>query len=123
MYELPQPPRVVFWERVYCGVMGAVYLLLVVGSVVAAVFHDSIADANTSPGEVLFGSVAIGGLSAVFAAVFLAGLFVPRRRWAWVYHLVLMGIGMTSCACLPFVVPLLVFWLRPEVQAYYGGPA
>jgi hypothetical protein len=122
MYETP-PPRVVFWQRVYCGVMGAVYLAIVVGSLLAAAFHDSLADADTSPREVIFGSLVIGGLSAIFAAVFLAGLFVPRRRWAWVYHLVLMGIGMTSCACLPFVVPLLVFWLRPEVQAYYGGAA
>ena len=119
----PAVPRVLFWQRLYCAAMGGVYVLLVLGCIVAAILKDEMADATTSPGEVLVGALAIAAISVCCAAVFLAGLFLPRRRWAWVYHLVLIGIGMTSCACLPFVTPLLIFWIRPEVQAYFGGPA
>ena len=116
-------PRVVFWQRAYCAAMGALYGLLVLGSLAMIVFNDEMADASTDPGEVIVIGVVVGLMCAAFAAAYLAGLFLPRRRWVWVYHIVLIAIGMTSCACLPFVVPLLIFWIRPDVQAYFSGPA
>lgn len=117
----PTAPRVVSWQRLYCAAMTALYLALVLGCLLAAIFRERMADAQTSPGEVLFGAAFVGAISLACAAVYAAGLFLPRRRWAWLYHLALIGIGMTSCACLPFALPLLIFWIRPEVQAYYGG--
>ena len=114
-------PAVVSWQKVYCGVLAAVYLLLTLGGLALAVFHRQAADAQTSAGEALFLGVVLALTCAACAAAFGAGLFLPRRRWAWIYHLVLIGIGMTSCACLPFTIPLLIFWIRPEVQRYYSG--
>jgi hypothetical protein len=48
------------------------------------------------------------------------GPFLPAKPWAWVYGLVLIAIGFTSCCCIPFSVPLLVYWIKPETRAHFG---
>jgi len=50
---------------------------------------------------------------------FGVGVFLPREPWAWIYGIVTIGIGMTSCATLPFCIPLLIFWIKPETKAYF----
>jgi hypothetical protein len=114
------PPPVLFWQQLYCAAMAALYALLTVGGGAVMVWRERLADASTSALELLVtgGVLAVVGLP--LAALFAAALFLPRRPWAWVYQVVLIAIGMTSCCCLPFVVPLLIFWIRPEVQAYFG---
>jgi hypothetical protein len=117
------PPGVLLWQRVYCGAMTLMYVVLVAVCIAMAVFADDLADAETSSGELLFGGILLGIVSLGCAALFAAGLFLPRRRWAWIYHLVLIGLGMTSCACLPATVPLLIFWVRSDTQQWFGGTA
>lgn len=110
------PPPVWRWYRLYAGALAAVYVLVVVGGLLMAVL------APQEPGEPppwLFGLLAVV-LGGVFAAAFIAAFFLPRRPWAWIYHLVLIAIGMTSACCIPFSVPLLVFWLKTETRAYFG---
>jgi hypothetical protein len=38
----------------------------------------------------------------------------------WVYDLVVICLGMTSACILPASVPLLIFWLKPEVKSHFG---
>ncbi len=58
------------------------------------------------------------GLS--LAAACAGAAFLPRRPWAWVAGLVLIGIGITSCCLLPAAIPLMIGWIRPEVQTWFG---
>ena len=63
------------------------------------------------------------GLGIVFTALYGAAPFLPKKHWAWVYHLVMICIGLTSCCCLPVCIPLLIYWLKPETKAMFGaGP-
>ena len=57
------------------------------------------------------------------AAAFSAGIFLPPRLWVWIYGIVLIAVGFTSACCIPFCVPLLIYWLKPEAKAYFGRPA
>jgi hypothetical protein len=114
------PPAVVPWQKAYCAAMAAVYLLLFGFGLVLAVFRESLADATDSPTDNLIAGLLIAAVSLPLAAIFAAGPFLPRRPWAWTYHIVLIALGMTSCACLPFTVPLLIFWIRPDTQAWFG---
>jgi hypothetical protein len=41
----------------------------------------------------------------------------------WVYDLVVICVGMTSFCCMPVCIPLLIFWIKPEVRAYFGRTA
>jgi hypothetical protein len=115
--EAPRPP-VLWWQQAYCGAMTLLYVAVVVG--VLALFWAEWADAEMSAAELLvFGGMVLA-LGLALAGAFAASFFLPRRPWVWVYHLVLIAIGMTSACCLPVTVPLLVFWIRPEVKAYFG---
>ncbi|WP_211325572.1 hypothetical protein [Roseimicrobium gellanilyticum] len=59
------------------------------------------------------------GLGAPFTVACLPPLVSSPRPWVWAYSRVLICIGFTGCT-LPFFIPLLIFWLKPEVKAYYG---
>jgi hypothetical protein len=56
----------------------------------------------------------------LFCAPFVTGIFLPRKSWAWIFGLVLICIGLTSACLLPFCIPLLIFWIKPETKTYFG---
>ena len=116
-------PAVVLWQNIYCGAMALLYLLLTGVGAAFAVFRESLADAKTSANENLIVGLVLIAVCLPLAGIFAAGPFLPRRPWSWIYHIVLISLGLTSCACLPVSVPLLIFWIRPEVQAWFGGQA
>jgi hypothetical protein len=63
-------------------------------------------------------------IGLVVVGVPLALLFgiaplLPKRPWSWVYGLVMIIIGLTSCCTWPLTIPLLIRWFRPEIKAYY----
>lgn len=66
-------------------------------------------------------------MSAVFIILGLAFFvpyalapFLPRKSWVWVFGLVLICLGLSSACCLPVCIPLLIFWLKPDMKAFYG---
>jgi hypothetical protein len=117
---VPSEPRVVFWYRLYCGAMVLLYLACIAGGVAMVVFRDSLVDADMSSTEAGITGVVLAGVGLGLAAAFTAAFFLPRRRWAWTYHLVLIALGLTSCCCMPVTVPLLIFWIRADTQAYFA---
>jgi hypothetical protein len=72
-----------------------------------------------NPRGITAGWVIIGA-AIVFSFPFMAGLVLPRKPWTWMFGIVLMALGMTSICFLPFVAALLIFWIKPETQAYFG---
>jgi hypothetical protein len=66
----------------------------------------------------------MGVLMLVFGLVFCVPYasvpFLPRKSWVWILGLVLICIGLTSACCLPASIPLLIFWIKPEMKAFYG---
>jgi hypothetical protein len=118
-YDSSRPP-VLVWYRVYAAAMALLYLLCVLGGAAFLVFRDQLADRETPPEAVIIYGVILAGMGLVFAIAYLAAFFLPRARWAWIYHLVMICIGLTSCCTIPASVPLLIFWLKPETQDYFG---
>ena len=65
------------------------------------------------------------GFTGIFLLIFSIPLivlcafliFLPRKPWVWIYSLIIIGLGMTGC-CLPACIPILIFWIKPEVQIY-----
>src|SRR5512134_3463525 len=117
------PPRVVFWFRAYCGFMTAVYVIFGLGSVAFIVFSSKLAEADKDGMPETF-LIAYGAFLVVLglglAAAFAAPFFLAPKSWVWIYDLLLIAVGMTSCACWPITVPLLIYWIKPEAQAYFG---
>ena len=113
-------PPVLRWHRLYCGLMTLVLLPFPMVCLVAALFPQWLADAEHPVAETRFiGAVMLVPFGALTLA-FLASFFLPRRPWVWVYHIVLICLGMTGCL-LPACVALLVYWLKPETKAHFAG--
>ncbi|HEX8197473.1 MAG TPA: zinc ribbon domain-containing protein [Pyrinomonadaceae bacterium] len=110
--------RVFFWYRVYAGLMAAMYAMLVALGVFMIVFGSQSNDKDAA--GAVFGGAFYAILGGGFFLIFAVALFLPRKPWTWIYHIVLICIGMTSCCLLPFSIPLLINWLKPETKAFFG---
>ena len=107
-----------FWYRVYVAVMAVLYLLLAVVGIVMAVipFETSARDRE----QLVIIGIVYAILGAIFFLVFAVAFFLPPKPYNWIVGIVMLAIGMTSCCTLPAVIPLLIFWVKPETQAFFG---
>ncbi len=115
-------PPVVKWYRLYAGAMAALYLLVLLAGVGMLIFLPGNEPSlrGTEKVVVLTYVGFLVALGAALGAAFGASLFLPPKPWVWIYDLVLIAIGLTSPCCLPASVPLLIFWIRRDTQAYFG---
>jgi hypothetical protein len=72
------------------------------------------------PWTILVYGIILLVVGAALLVACVAGFFLPRRPLAWIAHLVLISIGLTSCCTIPAPVPLLVAWLKPDLRAWFG---
>jgi hypothetical protein len=107
------------WYRVYCGVMAGMYFLLIfLGIFMATVVPPT--RQYESPQENLIIGIVYTVLGVVFFLIFAVALFLPRKSYNWIVGIVMMALGMTSCCFLPFLIPLMIYWVKPETKAYFG---
>lgn len=113
-----QPPKVVFWFRIYAGALTALYVLCMIASVVffflATRMHGEERTAFLVNAVLFF---VIGLPLAIGCAL---PFFLPRKPWVWVYDLVIICLGMGSCCILPASVALLIYWINPEAKAWFN---
>lgn len=103
-------PAVVIWFKIYCAVMVLIYAFSALVLVLMGFLGDG--------GLVFY--LLLGALCAGLGIVSGLPILLPARPWVWVYGLVMIGLGMTSACLLPVCIPLLIFWIRPEVRRHYG---
>jgi hypothetical protein len=134
---IPGPkPRVVLYYRLWCALLVALYLGIGVYELLVyrghiepdlglftemVVKHDqamkkqAVAEAR----EDALGGAFVAGGGAIFYAI---AVLVPRRRWGWT-----LGTIALALSFFPFMltvagmIPLLVFWLKPETKRYFSG--
>lgn len=116
--DLERGRRTFFWYKIYAALMAAMYAMLVALGVfmLAAGSRTGVEDR----GEAAIVGVVYAFLGAIFFLVFAAVFFLPHKPWTWIYHIVLICLGMTSCCLLPLTIPLLINWLKPETKALFG---
>jgi hypothetical protein len=113
-----QPPKVIGWFKVYCGFLCLLYMAVAALSLLFLLPDP--ADLKMSPVEARLVGMLLLVLGLGFFGVCLLPLIVRPRPWLWVYDLVVICLGMTSACILPASVPLLIFWLRPDVKQHFG---
>ena len=113
-----EPPKVVFWFKLYAGFLAFIYLLVTGCSMIF--FFVSPAELEMERPEALI----MGGVFLAFGLSFLIAsalpLFLKPRPWVWIYDLVIICLGLTSACSLPMCIPLLIFWLKPETKRHFG---
>jgi drug/metabolite transporter (DMT)-like permease len=113
----PRTPPVYTWFVVYCILMALGYLFL---AVMGVVFFFTEPDREMSAAEQKLMSSVFLILGLAFFVAYALPPFLPRKSWVWVFGLVLICLGLSSACCLPVCIPLLIFWLKPEMKAFYG---
>ena len=115
-----QPP-VVKWYRVYAIAMTVLYFLVSALFILAFFLRPDAKELNDMPAAFYYGYLTIMVLMClVLFGAFLVSLFLKPKPWTWIYHMVLICLGLTSPCCLPASVPLLIYWIKPEVRSYFG---
>ncbi|HXG82737.1 MAG TPA: hypothetical protein VNI84_01810 [Pyrinomonadaceae bacterium] len=77
-------------------------------------------DTAQSAREMTFIGIIYAVMGAIFLAVFVVFLFLPRKPYNWIVGIVAMALGMTSCCLLPALIPLLIYWVKPETKVFFG---
>lgn len=115
----PEKPKVYTWFVVYCILMCLMYLCLMG----LGFFYPKLA-AMSGESQRMAQATLIGPIYSIFGLIFfvayLVALFLKPVPGAWIYNLVLICFGMTSCCCLPITIPLLIFWIKPETKNYFN---
>lgn len=114
-------PQVVLWFKVYAAILALVYLGATLVSF-GLLFVDR-SDPDMPEIVSLFLLLLLGGTSLVCLGVFAAAIFLQPKPWVWIYDLVLICLGFTSVCSMPFCIPLLIFWLKPETKRQFGRSA
>ena len=83
---LAWPPKVWLWQRVYCGAMLALFLLVAGGGLVLFVRADEIAEPGLSATEIRIAGGIYGVMGFLLAIPFAVGLMLKGKPWHWVYQ-------------------------------------
>jgi hypothetical protein len=122
--QVPYPPvddrapGVVLWARLYAAAFALMYLACTVGGILLLVFAGDLADRDRT--ETMINGVVMIAMGPPLLGLSIVTALAPRKRWGWIINVVLIGLGMMSCCCVPASVPLLIFWIKPETKRWYG---
>ncbi len=94
----PEKPPVWTWYVIYASLMALLYV-----AVLGAGLFMVVSAAGRTEDMVL--AVVMAAVSAPFAIAFGVAPFLPKRPWAWYYHLALIALGMTSACCMLASIP------------------
>ena len=117
-------PTAVKWFRAYASAMTLLYVLCLFAGIAIFFIPEAALEEADFPPEFRFAYGAmLVVMGAGLAAIFAFGVVAPPRPWVWVFDMVLIAIGLTSCCCMPASIPLLIYWMKPEVKTHFGRQA
>lgn len=113
-------PAVIVWFRVYAAVMmlaslGMLGLAILMGY--AATRPEVALDPNAAGAPLV--AIVLTLLATALAVLYGVAIFVPFKPWGWTIGLVAIGLGLAGGSVI-FAIPLLVFWVKPEVKAAFA---
>lgn len=107
-----------FWYRVYCGVLVALNAVVTVFGLAMTYYKPG--ETAREAEEMAIMGVFYAIFGAIFFALYVFALLLPEKPYNWVFGIVMIAIGMTSCCLWPAVIPLLIYWIKPETRAFFG---
>ena len=115
-------PPVVGWYKAYAAFMAVMYFFCIVGGALMLKYaNEMVADSPTTTlAEVKIRAAVLMILGIVLFIAYVVALVLPKSSGAWVYHIVMIAIGLTSCCLWPVTIPLIIAWLKPPTQQWFG---
>jgi MFS family permease len=118
--ETEQTRKVWKWFTVYCVGMALLYLLVAGIGAAMLIFAATYGTDKRDSGEVVAQGIATLIVGLVFTVPYSVGPFIKGKPWGWVFGMVLIAIGMTSCCLWPITIPLIIQWVKPEMKRVFG---
>ncbi len=100
--------------------MLALYVMVIIGGIAMMTFSSTIAegDPTTSPEQVMV----VGGvytlIGMVLSVLFAVPFFWRRGNGEWIFQVILIVIGLTSCCTWPATIPLMIFGSSSETTSF-----
>jgi hypothetical protein len=113
-----EAPPVNLWFKIYIGLLGAMYLLILLAGIFFIVM-GAISGDEDAIAMILVGVLYIG-MGLILGVGYLLPIFLKPRPWVWIYGIVLIALSMTSLCCIPAAIPLVIYWIKDENRQYYG---
>ncbi len=104
--------RTVLFYRLYAGALIVVYMMIIAAFVGLSV--------TTEDSELIFQTIIMTPLLLGFSVFQAITMWMPRKKWAWVSGMVILGFGISSC-CLPLALPLFMRWSKRDFKAAFGA--
>ena len=109
--------RTHFWYRIFCS-------LIVIPSVVIAIFGflaiiGSFGETGQKATDAFAGGIMFLLMGVPPMILYFFGVVLPSKPYHWFYGIFLLGMATLSCGLAIFAIPLLIFWVKPETQAYF----
>ena len=119
-------PKAVGWARTYALAFTLMYGLCALGGVLlvglGATGHVTQSHHRDGGEQIVQGVImTVMGIGLAILSGMTWKRTDQRTKSAWMFHMVLQAIGLTSCCCIPFALPLLLQWNKPEVKQWYGA--
>jgi MFS family permease len=116
------PPPVLKWYKIYAGFMIFLYALCMIGGFMLLNYLPTVTASapEISATELKVRAVILIVIGVVLFVAYAVALVLPKSPGAWVYHLVMIGIGLSSCCLWPATIPMMIAWLKPETQRWFG---
>ena len=111
-----EPPKVILWYKIYLGILGVMYACVAAAGIFLFVAPISADDLDDMEPKLMGGIYTVIGIVMLIPVI--VGFFLPRSKGAWIFHLVMICIGMSGCT-IAGCIPLLIFWIKPEVKDYF----
>ena len=117
--ETEQTRKVWKWFVIYCVLMTLIYLTCA-GAGAFLLLFDFAPARNRDVEELKVQGVIFLIIGLALMIPYAMGPFLKGKSWGWVFGIVLIAIGMTSCCLWPITIPLLIQWIKPEMKRAFG---
>jgi hypothetical protein len=118
--DTEQTRKVWKWFVVYCVLMALLYLFVTLLGAGMLIISAVAPPSNQERGELLVQGIAFLILGLIFTVPYAMGPFIKGKSWGWVFGVILIAIGLTSCCLWPITIPLIIQWTKPEIKRMFG---
>ncbi len=108
------PAQVRAWQFGYVCIGLILYLAIFGIGTLMATNPDLFEETDPPSFQIAFVGGLYAGIGAVFAIMFAVGLFWRNGLGGWIYNLILIILGLTTCCTWPATIPILIFWIKDK---------
>ncbi len=120
-----KPPKVLAWYRAYCWLAACLKLGLAAGGLALILSNDwwiaASAESGTRLPQWLMPLLGVIVISMFLPMAVLTAWLpsLPASRSAWQVHFSCLVMGCCTVVLLPFALPVLACWMKPEVKTWH----